>query len=163
MADSVTPEVAAPAAPAPVTTGVQTLSDPLNTVLGTAPELSADPGAAVSVAASGGNVALKARAVAARQGNRTAIAKAADDVHSAGGFFGDIIHDVGSAVGKVAHLANVGLETVQQEYRYLHDVEARHGIGDGHGRGAGIIAGAAAGTVLEPGKGTAPRRRTGRT
>ena len=49
--------------------------------------------------------------------------------------------------GAVGHAYNVGLKTVQQEYRYLHDVEARHGIGAALLEGVGIVAGGVAGGI----------------
>ena len=49
---------------------------------------------------------------------------------------------------------NVPLKTVQQEYRYLHDVEARHGRTAALMEGLGLLAGAAAGTAIDPGEGT---------
>jgi hypothetical protein len=122
------------------------------TVDGT-PELANQPGAVVSVASSGGDVKLKGNAVAAG-GNRQALATAAKQSQQSGGLFGFIEHGVGDLIHKVGQYANDGLSTVQQEWRYLHDVEARHGRGAALEEGLGILLGAAAGTVLDPGEGT---------
>ena len=70
------------------------------------------------------------------------------------GILGDIVHLGESALSKVAHYANDGLSTVQHEYRYLHDVEARHGMTAAIMEGAGILAGGVAGSIIDPGEGT---------
>ena len=143
-----------PTAP-PLVGGVpqQDLSVNIEAATNAAPELSSQPGTAVSVASGGGNVPLKAQAVTHGL-NQQANATAQDIVKQTGGIFGDIEHAAGSALHQVAHAANVGLSTVQQEYRYLHDVEARHGLTAAIMEGAGILAGGAAGTLLDPGEGT---------
>jgi hypothetical protein len=142
------------------------LSSVLSTATKAAPELKNDPGTAVSVAAGGGDVAQKAQAVQHAK-NTQAIAHAADDMGQ-GGFLGALEHagtdavkygapivQAGkSLVGGAAKLMNAPLRTVQQEYRYLHDVEARHGMGAAVTEGLGLLAGAAAGTVADPGEGT---------
>lgn len=129
------------------------ISQAIANAVSAAPELKQDPGTAVAVGAAGGT-AVKAQAVA-QAGKRQANATAQDQVTPTGtNIFGDIAHDVGSALGKVAHYANDGLATVQHEYRYLHDVEARHGMTAAVMLGAGMLAGAAAGTVVDPGEGT---------
>jgi thiaminase len=129
------------------------ISQAIDNAVRAAPELKQDPGTAVAVAAAGGTP-VKAQAVA-QAGKRQANATAQDQVKPTGtSIFGEIAGDVGSALGKVAHYANDGLATVQHEYRYLHDVEARHGMTAAIMEGAGILAGAAAGTVLDPGTGT---------
>jgi hypothetical protein len=129
------------------------LSTNITTATQSAPELANNPGAAVAVASGGGNVPLKAQAVAGA-GKRQANATAQDMVKQTGGLFSQLGHDIGSALGKVAHYANDPLSTVQHEYRYLHDVEARHGLTAAVIEGAGLLGGAAIGTVIDPGEGT---------
>ncbi len=129
------------------------ISQAISNAVSAAPELKQDPGTAVAVGAAGGT-AVKAQAVA-QAGKRQANATAQDQTTPTGtSIFGDIIHDAGSALSKVAHYANDGLSTVQHEYRYLHDVEARHGMTAAIMEGAGMLAGAAVGTALDPGAGT---------
>lgn len=136
--------------PAPLTPSI---SQAISNAVRVAPELKQDPGTAVAVGAAGGT-AIKAQAVA-QAGKRQANASAQDRVTPTGtNIFGDIAHIGGSALSKVAHYANDGLSTVQHEYRYLHDVEARHGMTAAAMEGAGLLAGAAVGTALDPGAGT---------
>ena len=140
---------ATPSAPALAPSISQAIANAVNA----APELKADPGTAVAVGAAGGS-AVKAQA-AAQAGKRQANATAQDQVKPTGtNIFGDIAKVGGSALSKVAHYANDGLSTVQHEYRYLHDVEARHGMTAAVMEGAGILAGGAIGTVADPGEGT---------
>lgn len=131
----------------------QDLSSNITATLGAAPELSQDPGTAVAVASNGGDVKGNAQAIA-HGGNRTATATAVKAVQDSGGLFSDIGHDIGDIVSKVGHYANDGLSTVQHEYRYLHDVEARHGRMAALMEGAGLLAGAVVGTAVDPGEGT---------
>ena len=143
--DPALPTSDAPAQPPqPATPGI---GANLDATLSSAPELAHDPGTAIAVASSGGNVALKAQSVA-HIGNLTANASAQDRVKASGGIFDEIGKVAGSALSSVAHIANVGLATVQQEYRYLHDVEARHGLMAALGEGAGILAGGVAGGMV---------------
>jgi hypothetical protein len=143
----------APEQTAPTPALTPSISQAISNAVSAAPELKADPGTAVAVGAAGGT-ALKAQAVA-QAGKRQANATAQDMVKPTGtGILGDLTHDVGSALSKVAHYANDGLATVQHEYRYLHDVEARHGMTAAIMEGAGILGGAAVGTALDPGTGT---------
>lgn len=128
-----------PQLPASITQAIQ------NTVTA-APELANQPGAAVSVAAAGGSP-IKAQAVA-QAGKRQAIATAHES------FWSTVTGDAGKALHGLGQAANAGLATVQQEYRYLHDVEARHGLSAAMGEGLGILVGAAGGTLLDPGEGT---------
>lgn len=139
------------------------LSNNLTTATRAAPGLKTDPGTAVAVAAGGGDVGMKAQAVQQAK-NHVALAEAAQGQHASGGL-GGLLHDATSLAGDAlnegkslvsgaARLMNVPLRTVQQEYRYLHDVEARHGATAAVEEGLGILAGAAAGTVAEPGEGT---------
>ena len=129
------------------------LSTNITTATQAAPELKQNPGAVVAVASGGGNVAAKAQSVA-HFGNQVANASAQQTVAPSGGLLGIIDHDANSALSKVAQVANGPLSYVQHEYRYLHDVEARHGMQAAILEGAGLAAGAAVGTVLDPGEGT---------
>ena len=138
------------------TTGPATpgIAGPIDTVIAAAPELKNDPGS------SGGRGCWWWRCgwqspgvLTGREASGHAIA--ADQVQQAGGgWLNDIEHAAGTFVSHVAKAANVGLATVQQEYRYLHDVEAQHGMGAALVEGLGIVAGGVAGTVLDPGEGT---------
>ena len=104
--------------------------------------------------AAAGGTAIKAQAVA-QAGKRQASATAKDQTKPTGtSIFGDIENIGKSALSDVAHYANDGLSTVQHEYRYLHDVEARHGMTAAIMEGAGILAGGVAGTIADPGAGT---------
>lgn len=75
---------------------------------------------------------------------------------------GDVAHDVGDVVPQsVGHYLsdagkalNAPLRQVQHEYRYLRDVEARHGQSAAIMEGIGMAAGAAIGTLIELGEGT---------
>ena len=128
------------AGPAPVPNS-NDLSANITAATNAAPELASQPSTAVTIAGTGGDVALKAQVVA-QAGNRQAIA----DAHTS--LFGDITGGASKILSGVAHAANVGLSTVQQEYRYLHDVEAKHGLTTAMLLGAGIVAGATAGGLV---------------
>lgn len=129
------------------------ISQAINNAVSSAPELKNDPGTAVAVAAAGGT-AVKAQAVA-QAGKRQATATAVNQTSPTGtSIFGDIEKWGGDALKTVAHYANDGLSTVQHEYRYLHDVEARHGMTAAVMEGAGILVGGVAGTLADPGAGT---------
>ena len=157
------PGAGPPVQTTPSPTPTPDLAHSLTQSTNAAPELKSDPGTAVAVASGGGDVALKAQAVAQAK-KHVDTATAADGMRS-GGLFGDVesgladfggdaIKDGKSLVGGAAHLLNVPLRTVQQEYRYLHDVEARHGMTAALYEGVGLLAGAAVGTVVDPGEGT---------
>jgi hypothetical protein len=150
-------------ATAPVVAGSPDLAHGLTQATNAAPELKTDPGTAVAVASGGGDVGLKARSVAQAK-NHVATAEAASGMAS-GGLLGGIEHVVGAAgsdlasnarmlIGGASRLMNAPLRTVQQEYRYLHDVEALHGRTAAIEEGLGLIAGAAVGTAVDPGEGT---------
>lgn len=144
---------AAPEPPAQSPALAPSISTSIDNTLKAAPELGNDPGTAVAVAAAGGTP-TKAQAVA-QAGKRQANATAQDQVKPTGtSIFGKIEGLGKSALSTVAHYANDGLSTVQHEYRYLHDVEARHGMTAAAMEGAGILAGGIAGTILDPGAGT---------
>jgi hypothetical protein len=122
------------------------LTDQLDTAVTAAPGIAKSPGAALDVAQSGGNVASAARSVDAA-GNRQINAVAASDVNThlpgavasvLGGGLGAIdkaahyLNEgtagmLGDVVGGLTKAANVPLQAVQHEWRYLHDVEATHG------------------------------------
>lgn len=131
-------------------------SDAIDQALSAAPELARSPGAAVAVGTGGGDVTSRAQAVA-QAGNRQgtaagfdrAKASTGDPLHTALSWLGhNVAKPVGTALGDVAKAANTPLRFVQHEYRYLHDVEARHGIGAAVAEGIGITLGAAGGTLI---------------
>jgi hypothetical protein len=147
------PDPTSAPAPSPSPALSPSISAAIDNAVSAAPELKNDPGTAVAVAAAGGT-ATKAQAVA-QAGKRQASATAINQTAPTGtGIFGDIAKFGGDALKTVSHYANDGLSTVQHEYRYLHDVEARHGMTAAIMEGAGMLAGAAAGTVIDPGEGT---------
>lgn len=140
-------------------------ADTLNSVLKSAPELGASPGLSVGISQAGGDAAGNAQAVA-RGTNAITDKQAFDSVspHAGGGnaltdalnWFGDHLSStVGQAGSDIVHGAeqigaaalntlNKPLQLVQHEYRYLHDVEARHGFGAALLEGIALSAGAAA-------------------
>jgi hypothetical protein len=109
-----------------------------------APELSSAPGLTSDVALGGGDLPGAAQAITAGAKAQMG-AKAANGV---GGIFGDIFHDA-------TKVLNLPMEQAQHTYRYLHDVEARHGKFAAIMEGLGIGAGIAAGSVLTGGLGDA--------
>lgn len=137
-----------PSAASPATTTPPPQAAAIDSTLTAAPELKNDPATAVAVAGAGGSPVVAQSVTQA--GKRQANAQAQQRVVASGGggILGDLAHLGGDALGGLAHAANVGLKTVQQEYRYLHDVEARHGLGAALLEGAGILAGGVAGGVV---------------
>ena len=129
------------------------LSTNITTATQAAPELKQNPGAVVAVASGGGDVKAKAQSVA-HFGNQVANASAQKMVGPSGGLLGLVKGDFTTVMSTVSKVANGPLSYVQHEYRYLHDVEARHGLQAAVLEGAGLAAGAAVGTVLDPGEGT---------
>jgi hypothetical protein len=149
-------------------------SDQLNAVLKSAPELGTSPGLSVGLASAGGDVSGNAQATA-RGTNAISDQNAHDRVAGAVGgggeltsalnWFGNHVVAAASSVGsdavkgaedvgsKVLGTLNKPLQIVQHEYRYLHDVEARHGLGAAVLEGIGIAGGAAAGLVAGGGYG----------
>lgn len=142
------------------------LSTNIEGVLKSAPVLGQSPGIAVGVATAGGDVGGNAQAVAAGT-NSLSDANAKATVASSTGpglsgalnWFGN---HVAHAIGDVAHDAETGLATVgkdamkivnaplnlvQHEYRYLHDVEASHGMTAAILEGIGVATGGALGFV----------------
>lgn len=149
------------------------LTDQLNTVLKSAPELGKSPGLSVGIATAGGDVSGNSQAVArgtqvisdTSAHQQVASAVGSNDLTSALNWFGnhvihqvgqvgsDVIHDVGKVASPVLNTMNKYMQYVQHEYRYLHDVEARHGKGAALLEGIGIAAGAAGGFALGGGYG----------
>ena len=141
----------------------------LNGVLKAAPELGTSPGLSVGVASGGGDVQGNAQAVA-RGAKSITDQQAFNDTaaHAGGGnaltdalnWFGDhltstvgkvgsdVLHAGEQAGAKVLSTLNKPLQFVQHEYRYLHDVEARHGYGAALLEGLAMAAGAAGGVAL---------------
>lgn len=125
------------------------MTDSLTRALQAAPELYESPGSAAAVSMAnlntmGMSTAQTAQAFA-HASNMAKLAKAQDHVRqkTSHGFLNTALHGiynvghavnkatggvVGHAFGEVSHLANAGLQEVQHQYRYLHDVEARHGV-----------------------------------
>ena len=138
----------------------------LNATLKAAPELGTSPGLSVGVASGGGDVAGNAQAVARGTqaishqralndvsqvtGGGNALTDAlnwfGEKVSSTVGHYGsDVIHAGEQAGAKVLTTLNKPMQFVQHEYRYLHDVEARHGYGAALLEGLALAGGAVAG------------------
>lgn len=117
---------------------------------------------ALTVAQKGGTITQNAQVVthAHTQATRAQVAQVVTKTTSGGlaGFFDHAMstvgHDIGHAVSAVGKALNVPLSQVQHEYRYLRDVATRHGEAAAITEGIGMAAGAALGTVIEPGEGT---------
>lgn len=140
------------------------ISDSINAVVQSAPELGKSPGLVVDIAAAGAHVANRAQAVG-RTSNALGDAKAQQNTtRSVGSDLSDALNWLGQSVAhvgsKVVHgaetvastagsaigkLLNTPLSIAEHEYRYLHDVEARHGTLPALLEGLGIAAGAGAG------------------
>lgn len=145
-------------------------ADSLNSVLKSAPELGQSPGLAVGVANAGGDTSGNAQGIA-RGTNAIADANAKQNVtNSVGGdisgalnWFGnsvahavsDVVHPIEGVATPVAHVLgkvlNAPMAQVQHEYRYIHDVEARHGPLAAVLEGAGLAIGAAGGLAVSGG------------
>lgn len=138
------------------------LSDDLTSVLRAAPELNQAPGLAYAAAQTTdptGNAQALAQA-----GNTQAATGAVNDLaarHGGHSLLGstmgflsegwrDARHILGAGVGGALHLASAGLNEVQHQYRYTHDIVARHGIAAGILEGTVLAAGAVAGVLLAP-------------
>lgn len=139
---------------------------PLSSVLNSAPELTSSPGLAVSTAAAGGDVSGNAQSVA-HAANTISTQNAHNTVSQSVGGQGEltnalnwfsnhvvapvasagsqVIGDTLKAISPVTNVLNKPLELVQHEYRYLHDVEARHGPMIALLESLGIAAGAVVG------------------
>ena len=138
----------------------------LSSALRAAPELGASPGLSVGVATSGGDVQARAQSVA-HATNVIADTRAHTTVNnSVGGDLGHALSWFGNHVASAADSAlhttekagswamnemNKPMQFVQHEYRYLHDVEARHGQLAAVLEGLGIAAGAGLGFVASGG------------
>lgn len=139
------------------------LEQNISVATNTAPQLANNPGAAVTVASAGGNVAATAPATAhALQQAQTAHAATQVDNAHPGilgrvfGFIGHAVHDVKTAANDVYNEAmNVSIRMAQHEYRYLYSVYERHGIAAALGEGLVLAGGVAAGTILTGGVGDA--------
>lgn len=116
--------------------------DNIDATVTSAPELSTAPGLTTDAALSGGDVGGSAKAVAQA-------AKSQVQSTAASGLFGDL----GKGLSDVSRVLNAPLETVQHTYRYLHDVEARHGATAAILEGLGIATGVAVGSLLTGGLG----------
>lgn len=143
-----------------------TLEDNLNAVMKTAPIIGTSPGLAVGVASSGGNTQARAQslgrgvqAMSDSRAHQRVQDSAGNPISGALNWLGnhiahaadDVVHPIEQGAKAVGHDAmavlNKPLQVVQHEYRYLHDVEASHGMSAAIMEGIGIAAGAAAGTV----------------
>jgi hypothetical protein len=148
------------------------LSQAITNAVQAAPTL--DPQSAVSVASVGGNIDQNAQAVAhtASQANTIKAAQSVNANHGGTGgtnvvsdalsWFGhNVVHpiesvashipgaqEVGKGVADLANELNKPLQVVQHEWRYLHDVEARHGYMAALSEGLAIAGGAVAGGVV---------------
>lgn len=143
------------------------LSDSLTQSLRAAPELYASPSTAMAVSQYsnlGLDTAQNAQA-AAHAANLASLQQQhlAQQKKTPHGFWSGAlraVYDVGHAVNKAtagvagdivgfgAHIANAGLQEVQHQYRYLHDVEARHGVLAALGAGLGDVVGGTIGGII---------------
>lgn len=142
------------------------LGDEISWAMRAAPlEVRQDPSIALVAAQTPGDTQSHAE-VMAHTLNQKAIGRAVDDVgrRSGGkgvfgatlGWLGEGVKGamdmVGSGIETVGHVANMPLEQVKQQYRYLRDVQARHGFGamlmDAIPMTAGAVGG---GMLLGPG------------
>lgn len=167
MADD--PAIQAPAEPGLALPPDQLASN-LQATLTSAPELAKSPGLAVGVASSGQTPALTAQSVAhatntisVSNAHQTVDQSAGGDLSRALDWFGNHVvktaaavgHDVigaASTVGSdVMNVMNKPLSIVQHEYRYLHDVEATHGLTAALVEGLAIAGAGVAGSVATGG------------
>src|ERR1035437_6142872 len=149
-----------PADPSPGGLVAPSLGDSVSTVTTTAPELAQSPGLVVGVATSGGDTVGRSQAIARGAGaisnanahNRVSAAVGGtSELTNALSWFGNHASQVGSDIVQGAKTAgsdamkvlNAPLAQVQHEYRYLHDVEAKHGMNAAVLEGIGLAAGAA--------------------
>ena len=149
--------------PSAIDNTLGTLEQNISVATATAPTLASNPGATVTVASAGGNVAGNAPATAhaLQQANTANAATNVESAHpgvlgSIFGVVGHALHDVKSAANDVYNEAqNVTIRAAQHEYRYLYSVYEKHGIAAALGEGLVLAAGVAAGTVLTGGVGDA--------
>lgn len=152
-----------PALPSP------TLDQKLTQVLKAAPELSKSPGLTVDLASASSDPTGNAQAVArstqviSDTNSQQAVAQSTEShpsaITDALNWFSTkvvapVAHDASvgikdtlQAASPVLNVMNKPMQFVQHEYRYLHDVEARHGALAALGEGVFIAAGAALGTL----------------
>lgn len=135
----------------------------LATTLRAAPELKTAPGLAVPVAQAGGDVAGNAQVVA-HTVNTNNVQKGVENVAKQtqspgligsalswlGHAGGDVVSGIEKGTSVVGKELNKPLQFVQHEYRYLHDVEARHGLLAGLGETALVVGGAALAAIAAP-------------
>lgn len=138
------------------------LADDLTAALRNAPELGTAPSLAMS-AAQTPDPAGNAQALA-HTTNTQAIQGATTDLaqrHGGSSFLGttlgwldtgwrDARHVLGDTVGGAMKLANAGLQDVQHQYRYAHDIVVRHGLGAAILEGGILAAGAGLGALAAP-------------
>ena len=149
-----TPAPTAPLASAP------SVADNLDTAIAAAPDLVHAPSLALDVAQTPGptgDIAQTVAAAANRQNrangvDKTAAAIGGNQPHNVvSDIFGwlghNVLRPVGTAATDALRATNAPLNFVQREYRYLHDVEARHGMLAAIGEGAAIIGVGAAGAI----------------
>lgn len=134
--------------------------DMLTRTVRSTPEFADSPTLAVNVAQTGDPLNGQAVAHTAKQ---QALTAAYDDAavahgghhvigsafHWLGGAVHEVLSDTGHLVGKGLHLLNAPLAEVQHQYRYLHDVESRHGPMAALLEGLGIAGGAAVGALAD--------------
>jgi len=147
------------------------LDNAINATLNSAPELTNSPSAAVAVGQgslySGLSPSQSAQAVAhasninnlnnaqtnvIKKTSQPWWKRAVTDVVSGVYKVGHVANQAtfgigGQIIGDVSHIANAGLQEVQHQYRYLHDVEARHGFFAAALDGLGILGGSAVGFI----------------
>lgn len=142
------------------------LSDDVSLAIRAAPEVYQDPSIALTAAQLGGDVAGNAQATAHAL-NTQATASALEEVGQRnggkgllgatfswlGGGIKGAMDAVGHGVQTVGYVASLPIEQVKQQYRYLRDVEARHGMGAMLGQGVIMGAGGLAGFALAGPKG----------
>ena len=157
------PTTTTPALPSP------TLDQKLTQVLKAAPELSKSPGLTVDLASASSDPTGNAQAVArgtqviSDTNSQQAVAQSTEShpsaITDALNWFSTkvvapVAHDASvgikdtlQAASPVLNVMNKPMQFAQHEYRYLHDVEARHGMLAALGEGLGIAAGAVLGTL----------------
>ncbi len=144
------------------------LSQAISNAAQAAPNI--DPASAATVGSVGGDITGNAQAVQHAHNQAGTIA-AANKVNQQndGGLFGalswvsdkfktaatDVGKGVLAGVSDIGQVLNKPLQLIQHEYRYLHDIEARHGPLAALEAGVFITAGAVGGTLIAGPAGTA--------
>jgi hypothetical protein len=150
-----------PQSGSPVTPDEDTPAQLLTMTVKSAPNLGQAPGTALDVAQAGGNITQNAQSVGT-VGKLSDYASAAQNEArngGGGGWLDDAFHDIGKvavsgtedAVKAVSTVANAPLHQVQHLWRYLVDVEARHGMFAAVAEGLGILGAGVAASVLTGG------------